>query len=401
MMVATDASLDAEAFDPIQIFDAVDGLLHVVTEIWAGGPGSPHGRASLIERWARSVAADLGGEPRLIRSRVQLLSVINRRGELEDRIALRVRLRVALPKGVPRSLGDPRSLSLDVRWTLARVGRGWRLLTIDHAARTDQALANSLIPGAWADEDRLREEALGELADADAVLGPVHLRELVRAYTSVAQQLSEITQVDRRFDSDLLDARLKRIVETWEGACTGSPDLLSDVAAEGAIQMLLHGPERPDPLRLILHDATIDDWKPVALELSAAPQIRIVVTVSAVRYVLWDRTGAWATGDSQTRHEMTMDWTLTLHRGADARWQLTSTSSPLASKPDPARPGDGRSTTFTEVDAESKPARGKGLFSAANQAVYSQPAPEEGSWTGRADQAPLQLWLKRRRARNP
>jgi hypothetical protein len=330
--VATDASLDKEAFDPMAIRGAVDEILSMVTEVWAGGEVAPDDRCdgSSIDRWARSVAADLGAGVYLISSRVDVLGVVSRSGELEDRVVLRVRLRLGRPMVRRRSPGYPRSVNTDLRWTLGRLGRSWRLLTIDSAALTDEVLSAALIPGAWADEERIREEALAELADADITEGHISLRGLVSGNAPVAQQLSEISEVDRRFDRDLIVARLKRIVAVWEQSTAGSADLLSDVAAEPAVQMLLHGPPRPEPLRLILHDAIIESWTPVGLELSAVPHIRIALVVSAVRYVVSDRTGALAAGDSETRHRIALDWTLALYRDPGARWQLTSTSSPIA-----------------------------------------------------------------------
>jgi hypothetical protein len=83
--------------------------------------------------------------------------------------------------------------------------------------------------------------------------------------------------------------------------------------------------------------------------------------VSAIRYLVWDTTGTWATGDTEQRHHIAMDWTLTLYRDAGAHWQLTSTSSPIT------------------------------------QRVQPEPGDVGELWTGRADQSLLLNWLRRRR----
>lgn len=98
-VAAIEASEDDEGFSPEVIRAAVADILEIAQELWRtdGRPRtSTRDDAGLIGRWAESISkwggrgsVRLAGEPR-----VDLLRVVNRPGEHEDRAVVRVRLRV-------------------------------------------------------------------------------------------------------------------------------------------------------------------------------------------------------------------------------------------------------------------------------------------------------------------
>jgi hypothetical protein len=341
--VATEASLEEEAFAPEVVQRTVDEVLLAAAEIWAERESheSIRSDARVIELWARSVAEWLGPGPRLVKpASVDFLRVINRRGESEDRIVLRVRLR--LRRAHHGRLYDARTVTADQRWTLARTQGTWILLSIDPDPVATGILDGGLIPAEWADGDRLREQSLAEVGDADAAGPGIDLSELVSSELPPSRQLAELANVDGRFARELLKARIGHIVEVWEQACLGSAEPLAAVASSEAVSMLLHPPAGDDRNQLVLRDALVDRWEPTRLILSTGPpQIELAVTLSAVRYVVASLTGKQLAGATDARHQMRLNWTLTLPVSKPGAWQLTFTTNPAVQVPgvdDPSEP---------------------------------------------------------------
>ena len=152
----------AWAFAPERLREAVDEVLAVAREVGSPG-GGPSDRpdAALITRWTGSPAAALGGEIRLdARPRVEILRVVNRPGQLEDRVIVRVRLRL-LRRHHP--LVDQHTLTLDQRWTFGRAGELWALRSIDSSSSEERTLAQRLIPTEWTDEQRCASKRSSKL----------------------------------------------------------------------------------------------------------------------------------------------------------------------------------------------------------------------------------------------
>jgi len=128
-LAAAEAADEDPVFAPDRIRETVTELLGIGESVWLGtkaGGLSERRDGRLIAAWAESRAAALGrglrldGEPS-----VELLQVINRSGQSEDRVIVRVRCWVhsqqpaSLPNdGLVASLGTPHRFKLDERWTL-------------------------------------------------------------------------------------------------------------------------------------------------------------------------------------------------------------------------------------------------------------------------------------------
>ena len=338
----TEASLEQDWFASEEISGTVDEILAVADEVWRDGHvGSATQRKdrSYIERWAHSMAADIGAGVRLAgEPTVDILGVINRPGESEDRIVLRVRLRLSADRA--QGWGHAHA---DLRWTLGRRNHAWTLLSIDTDPLAEPLMKGPLIPAQWADDERLLEESLAELAedDADHTVNP---SELVSADLSAAQQLIELASVDGRFDPELLDARIRHIVGAWEEASTGSSAPLAAAASHQTVGLLLYPPlgDRPASTRLVLRDAVIERWTATELAISSVLyQITIALLVSATGYLVNWPDGTYRSGNIETRHEINLVWTLGLTNSRTDRWRLISTTNPAQAVPDingPARP---------------------------------------------------------------
>jgi hypothetical protein len=326
---AVEASLSDVAFSPDRVLEAVDAAIQTATELWQGRDlaGSTRRDDRVIRDWVAATSESLGPALRVVSApKVDFLQVINREGSDEDRVILRVRLR--LHRGGRLAIADPHNVTCDMRWTLGRRQAAWHVLSITSDPLAAHVLDGALVPGAWADDQRLREQALAELAEGGRVPDR-DLAGLVSADHSPTEQLLELGALDQRFDRQLLDATIEHVVQAWEVASNGGDGALRTVASEEAAQLLV----APTPgERLVLRDARIETWEPRALVLSTTPpKLEINLTVSAVRYLVIKPTRRHVGGSVDARHEITLTWTLVLRTSASSPWRLIHTTSPAAS----------------------------------------------------------------------
>jgi hypothetical protein len=331
----TEASLEDDWFSTEDVLGTVEEILTVAEAVWRDGrPGSEPARrdAAYIERWATSVATDIGEGVRLARKpTVDILGVTDRPGESEDRIVLRVRLRCHCAQ---RATGTGHMVRVDMRWTLGRKYHAWTLLSIDHDPLAPPLLNGPLIPAEWADEGRLREESLVELAHGNES-HMTELGQLVGADAPTSRQLTELAQLDGRFDPDLLAMRVRHIVEAWEEASTGSGEPLAAVASSEALAVLLYpraAGSGPD-VRRVLRDAVIEQWAASELLIASVPySVDITLVVSALSYLVNWPNGTYRSGNAETRHEMSLVWTLALTQSHPAAWHLISSTNPTGER---------------------------------------------------------------------
>lgn len=332
---AVEASLEDEAFAPERVRGTVREMLAFAEDVWSEREPRTSTRvdAQVIRLWARSMTGWLGVGVRLVdEPAVDFLRVVNRPGEDEDRLVLRVRLR--LRRARHGQLGEARTVTVDERWTLGRAHGDWTVLSIDPDPLAPGVLAAGLIPAEWEDQQRLREQSLAELGTTDAAIDATDLSGLVSPSAAPPQQLLELSQVDGRFDPELIDATIRHIVEAWEEAGTGSQRPLASLASPEAFQMLLHPPLGDPRNRLVLRDAVVARYEPTRLVLaSQPPELEIAITVSAVRYILASVSRTHVGGSVEIRHEMQLEWTLAVSTSKTTPWQLTRTTNPAEEIP--------------------------------------------------------------------
>jgi hypothetical protein len=329
---ALEAAEQDPAFEPTHVRTAVRRMLRAAEREWrTPGAMPPRPDQQVIQRWAREKRAWLGrglrveGEPR-----IDLVHLVNREDDAEDRVVVRVRMqlhheRVAAPL-------DPHTVHVDELWTLGRFRASWRLLSTDGDPRTGPALGASLIPTPWADEARLSEESLRELSQSAGVAQPPP-GELVAARPSVSATLADLALVDGRFAPELLGLEIGRIFEAWGDATTGPGRPLHLVASDAAADALLH--PRGQASRLVLADARLTTWRVDALSADATPpRVGVSVTASAIRYLVDTESGEHLTGSTTVPHTIELDWTLELADDAHTTWRLASTTDPARELPD-------------------------------------------------------------------
>ena len=98
----------------------------------------------------------------------------------------------------------------------------------------------------WGDDERLRDEAVTELATADAVPDAqiAEIADLDFDGTARAAAL-DLAMVDGRFAPDVLEAAARRAVDAWAEAVDGDDAALERAATPAAVGELLHPRRRP------------------------------------------------------------------------------------------------------------------------------------------------------------
>jgi hypothetical protein len=327
---AIEAAEDNPIFSPDAIEHSVAEIVDIADNLWRTGRAQAlrsRPDAGLIRAWTRTRQSWLGsgiafeGKPS-----IDLLRVVNRDDDKEDRVDLRVRLHLHCKH--PRiGLVATRYVHLDERWTLGHNEGRWVLLSVDGDPLAGPVLTAPLVPTPSFDTDRLREESLAELANAQKVGHDVDLSELVGHDEPPALALLDLSVLDGRFLPALIAAELAHLLDAWEEAVTGSEAPLAALASADARAALLR-PARNT--RLIIRDAVLKSWEPTRLDLSNQPlAIEVALDVEAVRYVVTDGGGYRAGNEDDPRH-MNLTWILELTDSEPTPWQLAKSNSPAA-----------------------------------------------------------------------
>ena len=328
---AIEAAEEDPEFSPETIDQAVREVLALAIPQWRledGGVLNGRPDAQLVVAWARSRQLWLGrglevrGTPS-----VDLLRVVNREGEDEDRVIVRVRVSVHCKHPRLGLLGI-RHARLDERWTLGRVDTGWALLSVDGDPLAGPVLSAPLIPNRSFDADRLLEDSLAEMADAQRVGDDAALRDLISTDEPPALAVLDLSVVDGRFLPPLIAAQLTHILTAWEGAINGSQAPLAALATPEARSALL----QPGPgMRLVMRDAVLKSWRPTRLDLARRPPaIEVTLDVEAVRYVATD-DGRDRVGNESDRRQIVLSWVLELTDTARSPWRLAASNNPAES----------------------------------------------------------------------
>jgi hypothetical protein len=330
---AVEAAEDNPNFSPEAIERFVTEIVALADSLWRKGEcgaldGSPDER--LVRAWARSRESWLGRGLKVVRKpSIDLLRVVKRADEEEDRVVVRVYLHVHCRH--PR-LGfiATRYVHLDERWTLGRSGGRWVVLSIDGDPLAGPVLTAPLIPNPSFDTERLREESLAKLASVERVGDDVGLSDLVSEDEPPALALFDLSLVDGRFGSALIGSELAHLLEVWEEAVAGSDGPLEELASVEARTTLLrprHG------TRLIVRDAVLKSWAPTSLELTRKPPaIEVMLDVEAVRFVVTDVGNLLAGEDTESRR-MSLTWVLELIGPMEAPWRLAHSNNPAEEIP--------------------------------------------------------------------
>jgi hypothetical protein len=293
-LAAVEAALDDPAFAPERIEGAVAEILPQVL----GNTGRVEGRP-----------------------RIDILGVVNREGETEDRVVVRVRAHVA--RSQPAA-GLPRVFQIDERWTLVHHGMRWRVSADTGDPLAASLLSSPLVAGPQDDTGRLREASLEELTEPHRQ-GADAPGQLADPTAPPPQRLRDLAVADDRFDPLLIEAAIGHIVQAWEASSDGGDAPLLAVAT-GAGAHALNFPA-PGTSRRRIRDATLRRWEVTGLDADATPP-RVEVRVR-IKAAVWTDAAVLSAGDAPAARRLELVWTLELDDATHPhpRWRLASSTN--------------------------------------------------------------------------
>jgi len=272
------------------------------------------------------------GEPH-----VEYVGLVNRDDDAEDRVVVRIecvlRDYVATASGtrIMRAGADGDTVTSCEYWTLFKRDGAWRLASIEQDAEGAHHLDRPIVPTPWDDAERLRDEAVAERAAAEAApagFAPAQLADLDFDGTARAAAL-DLALADGRFDPDLIEASVRRVVDAWAHAVDGDDAALESAARPAAVAELLHPGDAGRQTRLVVRGPRVEAVRIAALDAAAEPAtIAVELQVAGRRYVEDRDTAAVVAGSRDREAAWTEHWTLALDGAGEWPWRIAATGVP-------------------------------------------------------------------------
>ena len=341
-LAAAVAADDDAAFDADAVRTDADRLYRGVQAAWDArdlerlrGLAGP----DLLEEWRLRLAdferkgwhnrVELTGDPA-----VEYVGLVNRDADADDRVVVRIacamRDYVVTGSGerILRNGAKTPDIVCTEYWTLHKRDGAWRLESIEQDAEGTHHLAGEIVATPWGDTRRLREDAVAELATADAAppgFAPAELADLDFDGTARAAAL-DLALADGRFDPGLIEASVRRAVDAWARAVDGDDDALAACARPEAVAELLHPGDPSRRTRLVVRGPRIEQVRIAGLDAAAdPPSIAVELRVAGRRYVEDRDTAAVVAGSRESEQGFTERWTLALDGTGTWPWRIAAT----------------------------------------------------------------------------
>jgi predicted lipid-binding transport protein (Tim44 family) len=218
-------------------------------------------------------------------------------------------------------------ITLEEYWTLARRDGQWMVLSIEQRAEGDHQLDEPIVVAPWSDDQRLEDEAVTELAVADALpegFTTADLAEVDFAGDARARAL-DLSVADGRFAPDVLEAAARRAVAAWAEAVDGDDAALEAVATPEAVGELLYGGDATRKTRLVVRGPRVKAIHIEAVRVEHVPATMTVgVELGGSRYVEDRDTTTVVSGSKDSATTFTERWTLALDGPADSPWRIVT-----------------------------------------------------------------------------
>ena len=264
---------------------------------------------------------------------VRYVGITNREDDAEDRAVVRITAKLrayvedANGKRIMRKGDQDESMTLEEYWTLARHDGQWMVLSIEQRAEGDHHLAEPIVASPWSDDQRLEDEAVTELAVADALpegFTTADLAEVDFAGDARARAL-DLSVADGRFAPDVLEAAARRAVAAWAEAVDGDDAALEAVASPGAVGELLYGGDATRKTRLVVRGPRVRRIQIEAVRVEQVPAtMTVAVELGGSRYVEDRDTTTVVSGSKDSATTFTERWTLALDGPPDAPWRIVT-----------------------------------------------------------------------------
>ena len=264
---------------------------------------------------------------------VRYVGITNREDDAEDRAVVRITAKLrayvedANGRRVMRKSEQDESMTLEEYWTLARRDGQWMVLSIEQRAEGDHQLEEPIVASPWSDDQRLEDEAVTELAVADALpegFTTADLAEVDFAGDARARAV-DLSVADGRFAPDVLEAAARRAVAAWAEAVDGDDAALEAVASPGAVGELLYGGDETRKTRLVVRGPRVRRIQIDAVRVEQVPAtMTVAVELGGSRYVEDRDTTTVVSGSKDRATTFTERWTLALDGPPDSPWRIVT-----------------------------------------------------------------------------
>jgi predicted lipid-binding transport protein (Tim44 family) len=225
---------------------------------------------------------------------------------------------------ITRSDDDSETVTLAEYWTLAPDNGGWRLMSIESDSEGRHNLDAPIVASPWSDEARLHDEAVTELAVADAAPDVAAIADLDFDGDARAAAL-DLSNADGRFAPAVLEAAARRAVQAWAEAVDGADAPLEAVATPAAVEALLYRGDATRNTRLVVRGPRLRALRIVELDAGATPPTMVVeADVAGRRYVEERDTAAVLEGSKSREATFTTRWTMALNGDPETPWQIAA-----------------------------------------------------------------------------
>jgi len=265
---------------------------------------------------------------------IEYLGLVNRADDADDRVTVRVEstlrdfVRDRHGRTINRTNASSDVTRLAEYWTLGKRGQDWILLSIEQDAEGAHHLDAPIVASPWAD-GRLRDEAVTELAAADAVPDAQIAGVADLDFDGPARAAAlDLAMVDGRFAPDVLEAAARRAVEAWAEAVDGDDAALERAATPAAVRELLYGGDHSARTRLVVRGPRLSALRITALHADATPPaMSVEADVSGRRYREDRDTAAVVEGSKEREVAFTERWTMALDGNAQNPWRIAETGA--------------------------------------------------------------------------
>ena len=339
-LAALEAAEDDERFAPEALRVAAEELFREVQRAWDERDEARLAAllgADLLEEWEHRLAdfRRKGWHSRVRvpgEVRVEYVGLTNQESEADDRAV--VRIETVLRAWVDRRGGriyrkgeSGETVKLCQYWTLGIRDGLWILVSIEEGIEGEHHLDAAIVAVPWSDRERLRDEALVEIAVADQPPPGFVSADLVDVRFDGDARVAalDLSLADPRFTPGVLEATARAAVKAWAEAVDGNDRALERLATPEAIASLLH---RGDPTRRARRVVRGPRLRRVCIsELDAHVEPATMTLELEVhgRHYTEDRdTQAVTSGNRDTAETFTERWTLALDGQPPNPWRIVT-----------------------------------------------------------------------------
>ena len=346
-VAAEEAAMEDTAFTPESVKQSARDLHKASVEGWTAGDREALAKLvgpDLMVEWKRRLDDfDRKGwhniTERLSEPAVEYLGLVNREGETEDRVTVRIEAEIrdytvdSAGKHLLRTDDTDEVTKLPEYWTLGRHDDGsWYLVSIEQDAEGGHVLREDIVARPDADTARLHDEAVAEVAVTGAVPDDAVKDIAPLSFDGDARTAAlDMANIDGRFDPDVLEASARRAVAAWAEAVDGADTALEAIATQAAIAELLYGRDASQRTRLVVRGPVLKKLRISTIDAHATPPTMTVeAEVTGRRYRENRDTTTVVDGSKEKEVTFTEYWTMALDGNDKTPWRLAGSAHVLS-----------------------------------------------------------------------